>query len=136
MRLGINLPFLSVDEDAPSLDYVASRAKAVEKAGFDGIWMGDTISRGVTWPDPMQYLLAAASGTETVELGTAVLQVPLRAPVDLAQRFLTMHALTGGRFRAGVGAGSTRQDYDASLVEFDKRFKLLDESLAVIRGIC
>ncbi len=136
MRLGINLPFLTKERDAPSLAYVASRAKAVEDAGFDSIWIGDTISRGLTWPDPLMYLLAAAAGTRTIELGTAVLEVPLRAPVDLAQRFLTMHALTGGRFSAGVGAGSTKQDYDASGVDFEQRFKLLRQYLDIIRSLC
>jgi len=136
MRLGINLPFLTIDRDAPSLEYVGKRAKAVEDAGFDSIWIGDTISRGVTWPDPLQYLLAAAAGTQSIELGTAVMEVPLRAPVDLAQRFLTMHALTGGRFSAGVGAGSTKQDYDACGIDFEQRFKLLRASLDLIRALC
>jgi alkanesulfonate monooxygenase SsuD/methylene tetrahydromethanopterin reductase-like flavin-dependent oxidoreductase (luciferase family) len=136
MRLGINLPFLTKDHDAPSLEFVARRAKAVEDAGFDSIWIGDTISRGLTWPDPMQYLLAAAAGTKSIELGTAVLEVPLRAPVDLAQRFLTMHALTGGRFSAGVGAGSTKQDYDACGIDFEQRFKLLSSHLDIIRRLC
>lgn len=136
MRLGINLPFLSPDRDAPSLAYVAGRARVVEDTGFDSIWIGDTISRNVTWPDPLLYLLAAASGTKSIELGTAVMEVPLRAPVDLAQRFLTMHALTGGRFSAGVGAGSTQQDYEASGIDFEQRFKLLRSSLDLIRRLC
>lgn len=136
MRLGINLPFLTIDRDAPSLEYVAGRAKAVEYAGFESIWIGDTISRGLTWPDPLLYLLAAAAGTRSIELGTAVLEVPLRSPVDLAQRFLTMHALTGGRFSAGVGAGSTKQDYDACGIDFDQRFKLLRSHMDLIRALC
>lgn len=136
MRLGINMPFLTADRDAPSLQQVAERARMIENAGFDSIWIGDTISRGLSWPDPLQYLLAAAAGTRTIELGTAVLQVPLRAPVDLAQRFLTMHALTGGRFSAGVGAGSTRDDFEACGLDFDQRFRILRENLETIRRLC
>jgi len=135
LRLGINLPFLTIDRDAPPVSYVASRARAVEDAGFDSIWIGDTISRGVTWPDPLLYLLAAATGTKQIELGTAVMEVPLRAPVDLAQRFLTMHALTNGRFSAGVGAGSTKQDYDACSIDFEQRFKLLRSHLELMRPL-
>ncbi len=136
MRLGINLPFLTKDKDAPPLSYVGRRAKVVEDIGFDSIWIGDTISRGVTWPDPLLFLLAAAAGTKTIELGTAVMEVPLRAPVDLAQRLLTMHALTGGRFSAGVGAGSTKQDYDACGIDFEQRFKLLRSHMDLIRALC
>ena len=54
----------------------------------------------------------------------------------LAQRFLTMHGLTGGRFSAGVGAGSTEQDYAASGVDFTRRFRMLKENLELIRRLC
>ena len=129
------MPWLTADRDAPTLGFVARRAKMIEDAGFDSIWIGDTISRGLVWPDPLQYLLAAAAGTKHIEVGTAVIQVPLRQPVDLAQRFLTMHALTGGRFSAGVGAGSTKADYDACGLNFDHRFKMLREHLTLIRAL-
>ena len=112
------------------------RARLLEAAGFDGIWVGDQVSRGQTRPDPLLCLLTAAIATERVELGTAVLQAPLRHPVELAQRFMTLHALTRGRFRAGLGAGSTRADFAAVGVDYDMRFRLLNEALTTIRGLC
>src|SRR4051794_4238238 len=114
MRLGMALPFARADGTAPTLAEVAARARLLEDLGFDGIWIGETIGRTTSArPDVLAWLLAAAAATERIELGTAILQLPLRHPVELAQRLLTMDALTGGRFVAGLGAGSTRADYAA-----------------------
>jgi len=116
---------------------IMSRARLIEGIGFDGIWVGDSVGR-VEWPvpDPLAWLTAAAAATERVELGTSILQVPLRYPVELAQRLMTLHALSGGRFRAGLGSGSTRADFDAVGADYDQRFRLLSEALPTIRQVC
>jgi alkanesulfonate monooxygenase SsuD/methylene tetrahydromethanopterin reductase-like flavin-dependent oxidoreductase (luciferase family) len=108
----------------------------VEDAGLDGIWMGDGISPNMTRPDALMWLLMAVAGTDHIEVGTSVLQVPLRNPVELAQRFLTLHALSRGRFTLGVGAGSTRSNHEAVGVDFDQRFTLLRNHLETIRRLC
>jgi alkanesulfonate monooxygenase SsuD/methylene tetrahydromethanopterin reductase-like flavin-dependent oxidoreductase (luciferase family) len=48
-----------------------------------------------------------------VKLGTCILQVPLRHPVELAHRVLSAHYPSGGRLLLGVGAGSTKANFDA-----------------------
>jgi len=113
------------------------RAQVIERVGFDGIWLGDSVGR-VRWPvpDPLLWLSAAAAATERIELGTCILQVPLRHPVELAQRLMALHALSSGRFSAGLGSGSTRADFDAVGVPYDERFHLLAEALPTIKRIC
>jgi alkanesulfonate monooxygenase SsuD/methylene tetrahydromethanopterin reductase-like flavin-dependent oxidoreductase (luciferase family) len=113
------------------------RAQRIERLGFDGIWLGDSVGRA-RWPvpDPLLWLSAAAAATERIELGTCILQVPLRHPVELAQRLMALYALSGGRFSAGLGSGSTRADFDAVGVPYDERFHLLAEALPTIRRIC
>jgi alkanesulfonate monooxygenase SsuD/methylene tetrahydromethanopterin reductase-like flavin-dependent oxidoreductase (luciferase family) len=54
----------------------------------------------------------AATATRRIEVGTCVLQVPLRRPVELAHRVLTAHLVCQGRLSLGVGAGSTG-DFEA-----------------------
>jgi alkanesulfonate monooxygenase SsuD/methylene tetrahydromethanopterin reductase-like flavin-dependent oxidoreductase (luciferase family) len=136
MRLGINMPFVRSDGDVLSAKDIMTRARAIEDTGFDGIWIGDTISRmRLTRPDPMLWLLPAAAATDRIEVGTAILQVPLRNPIDLAQRLLTMHAQTRGRFIAGVGSGSTQEDFDACGVDYEQRFRILSDSLSIIRRL-
>ncbi|MBV9325499.1 MAG: LLM class flavin-dependent oxidoreductase [Chloroflexi bacterium] len=137
MRLGISLPTRQSDGRAPTIAQIMERARVIERAGFDGIWVGDSVGRA-SWPvpDPLAWLTAAAASTEHIELGTCVLQVPLRRPVELAQRLMSLHALSGGRFRAGLGSGSTRADFDAVGVSYEDRFKILSAALPTIRRLC
>jgi alkanesulfonate monooxygenase SsuD/methylene tetrahydromethanopterin reductase-like flavin-dependent oxidoreductase (luciferase family) len=137
MRLGIGLPTRHADGRALGIAQVMERAALLERLGFDGIWLGESIGR-TRWPvpDPLTYLTAAAAATQRVELGTCILQVPLRHPVELAQRLMTLHALSGGRFRAGLGSGSTRADFEAVGVAYEDRFKLLARALPTIRALC
>jgi alkanesulfonate monooxygenase SsuD/methylene tetrahydromethanopterin reductase-like flavin-dependent oxidoreductase (luciferase family) len=136
MRIGFSVPFKKPDGGALTAREAMHRAKITEEAGFDSIWVGDQMGRGNTRPDPIMWMVLCAAATEHVEVGVAVLQVPLRRPVDLAQRLMSAHALTGGRFRAGMGAGSTRIDFSASGVVYEDRFRILNESLKIIRGLC
>lgn len=137
MRLGISLPTRRADFGPPSAAEVMESARMAERLGFEGIWVGDAIAR-VSWPypDPLGWLAVAAAGTERVELGTSVLQVPLRHTAELAQRFMTLHALSGGRFTAGVGSGSTRGDFEANGVAYEDRFRLLASALPELRKLC
>jgi alkanesulfonate monooxygenase SsuD/methylene tetrahydromethanopterin reductase-like flavin-dependent oxidoreductase (luciferase family) len=136
MRLGINLPYRRADGGGPTAPEIMARARLIEEIGFDGIWIGDTVGR---WDfaglDTLQWLTAAACGTERIELGTAVLQLPLRPPVELAQRLMTLHALSGGRFIAGIGSGSTPKDFEAVGLRFEDRFRLLRHGAAMIKGL-
>ncbi len=113
-----------------------ARARLIEQLGFDGIWIGDTVGR---WPftgiDTLVWLTAAAAGTEHIELGTAVMQVPLRHPVEFAQRLMSLYALSGGRFSAGLGSGSLADDFEAVGVEHSARFRLLREGVPVIKKL-
>ena len=136
MRLGINLPTRRADGRAPNAKEIMERARLIEETGFDGIWLAEQVARGDgTSPDTLQWLTAAACATQRIELGTAVLQLPLRPPVELAQRLMTLQALSGGRFTAGVGAGSSAKDFVAVGLDFEQRFKLLREGAATIKRL-
>jgi hypothetical protein len=69
--------------------------RGIEQAGFDSAWFFDAIGRGF-----MRRILigaaVAAAATTRIEIGTGVLQVPLRNPVELAHRILTAHRRRGG----------------------------------------
>ena len=136
MRLGVNLPYRRADGTSPTVHELMARSKLIEDLGFDGIWMGDTVGRwDFAGQDTLQWLLAAAAGTQRVEIGTAVMQMPLRNPVEFAQRLITLAALSGGRFVAGVGAGSTPKDFAAVGLDVKDRFKLLSKGLPVIKAL-
>jgi len=134
-RFGIALP--SGDRTTGSITgtTIADAARATEAAGFTSAWAFDSIGRGWLHADPLIALSVAASVTRGLEFGTGVLQVPLRNPVELAQRVLTLHLVSGGRFLFGVGAGSTAADFEALGLDFAARFRRMDASLAIMRRL-
>src|SRR5207247_1922991 len=70
-----------------------------------------------------------AAVTSRIEIGTCVLQVPVRHPVELAHRVESLYALTGRRLQLGVGSGSTQADFDLVGQDYTQRFKLLMSAL-------
>src|SRR6185437_5952484 len=80
-----------------TLDRFAKFAADVETRGFHGLWMTDSFGRGRPTMDPVVLMSVAAAATKKVEIGTCVLQVPVRHPVELAHRIESLHALTGDR---------------------------------------
>jgi alkanesulfonate monooxygenase SsuD/methylene tetrahydromethanopterin reductase-like flavin-dependent oxidoreductase (luciferase family) len=135
MRLGIVLPRTEGGGQPLTAASLADAARRIEAAGFDSAWVFDSLGRGFLLPDPLTALSVAGTVTRTIELGTGVLQVPLRRPVELAHRVLTTHLVCGGRLRLGVGAGSTGADFAAVGVDFASRFRQLDASLAIMRKL-
>ena len=136
MRLGVGLPHQRADGTSFTATEIMQRAQLIEAVGFDGIWVPDSIGRLATpRPDPLMWLLLAGAATTRVELGTAILQVPLRGTVELAQRLLTLHATTSKRFTAGVGACSTQADFDAVGADYTARFRTLSHALPTMRRL-
>ena len=133
MRLGVSLS-LSGDDRTGGKSYVTGLGLA-ERTGFDSLWFFDTIGRGSFRPDPISAMSAAAAVTERIEIGTCILQVPLRHPVELAHRILSAHFLSGNRLLLGVGAGSTATDFAAVEADFKGRFRMLKEALPRMQGL-
>ena len=134
-RFGIALPSGGPGGGPITATTLADAARAIEAAGFTSAWAFDSIGRGWLHADPLTALAVAATVTRALELGTGVLQVPLRNPVELAQRVLTTHLVAGGRLLLGAGAGSTATDFEALGLDFAARFRRLDESLATMRRL-
>ena len=134
-RFGLSLPAGGRSSPPPGARTLADAAQRIEAAGFESIWAFDAIGRGWLMADPLTALSVAATVTRSVELGTGVLQLPLRNPVELAQRALTLHLVTGGRFLFGVGAGSTAADFEALGLDFTARFRSMDASLGIMRRL-
>src|SRR5258705_1689303 len=131
-RFGIALPTGSTGGAEFGALSLADAARRIEAAGFESAWTFDSVGRGTLRPDPLMALAVAGTVTRTIELGTGVFQVPLRNPVELAQRVLTTHLVSGGRLLFGAGAGSTAADFAALGLDFESRFRRLGESLDIM----
>src|SRR5262249_16351540 len=114
------------------LSRLAAYARQIERRGFPGIWVTDSLGRGRPTLDPLVALGALSVATPRVELGTAVLQVSLRNPIELAHRVQSVQALSGGRLRLGVGSGSTPADFDPLGTDYEQRLRYLMRSLEIM----
>lgn len=152
MEIGLHLPQVG----PPSAqDNVATFAKTVDDAGYDGLWVFDHVvlqkdqqSQYPYSPDgklgfpptmdflePLTLLAHVASITKNVRLGTSVLVLPMRQPVLHAKIMATIDALSGGRFVLGAGVGWWEQEFEVLSVPFERRGKRMDECLQLVRQL-
>jgi probable F420-dependent oxidoreductase len=111
----------------------------MEELGFDSLWVWDHILLGVDphFPiiDALSLLTAVGARTKTIKLGTGILVLPLRNPVLLAKQLSSMDLLTDGRLLLGMASGWYKREFDSVGVPFEKRGKIMDESLEVMNRL-
>jgi probable F420-dependent oxidoreductase len=152
MRVGIYLPQIGPDA---SRARVVETAQAAEAAGFDSLWGLDHVvlreDYGTPYPyaasgrlpipttanllEPLILLTYAAAVTERIALGTAVLVLPMRAPVLHAKMLASLDHLAGGRFILGAGVGWWKEEFAALSMPFAQRGKRMDEYLQVLKQL-
>jgi alkanesulfonate monooxygenase SsuD/methylene tetrahydromethanopterin reductase-like flavin-dependent oxidoreductase (luciferase family) len=135
MHIGIVVIPAASETGVNVVEPVAALARQVEALGFHGLWVTDAFARGKPTLDPLILLGALATQTSRIELGTCVVQLPLRHPVEHAHRVQTLNALSQGRFQFGIGSGSTKHDFDAVQANYDARFKTLRANLEVMQKV-
>lgn len=121
---------------AQERDGVQNLARAVERAGFDSIWVGDHIAFYVPILESLTLLSFVAGVTDRVRLGTGVYLLPLRHPTTTAKVTSTLDVLSGGRLSLGVGVGGEfPPEYEASGVPVNERGSRANEAIAVLRKL-
>jgi 5,10-methylenetetrahydromethanopterin reductase len=78
------------------------RAVLMEKLGYDGIFFSESLMSGL---DPFQLLAVAATRTQRIKLGTAVMTMTFREAVVLANQSATLNEISSGRAVLGLGTG-------------------------------
>jgi alkanesulfonate monooxygenase SsuD/methylene tetrahydromethanopterin reductase-like flavin-dependent oxidoreductase (luciferase family) len=129
----VNVMRPNPDKTGDTLDRFSDFARDVEAKGFTGLWVTDSFGRGRATMDPIVLMSVIAAVTKKIEIGTCVLQVPVRHPVELAHRIESLHAISGDRLMLGLGCGSTKADFDLVGADYEARFKMLMTSLEVMR---
>lgn len=92
--LSLELPGLPLAAHEPVI-------RAAEAAGYTDAWSGETGGH-----DGFSPLLLASAWTESMRLGTGVVNVFTRGPAVLAQHAAALQDASGGRFVLGVGSSS------------------------------
>lgn len=84
--------------------------------------------------EPMVAMTWLASATSKLHFYPAVMKVPVRQPLVLAKMYASLAVLSNNRVSIGAGLSPWREDFAYNGVDFDKRGKLMDECIAIIRG--
>ncbi|MEU4494538.1 LLM class flavin-dependent oxidoreductase [Streptomyces sp. NPDC023998] len=138
LRIGVVLPGReSVVERNAYPRHLGQLAQLIEQLGYDSIWAGESpLARSRM--NPLLALTAAATTTDRVQLGTAVL-LPLRPPVHLAHELACLDRISGGRLIAGVGSGfsspATQAEFEAYGIPFKERVGRLRETIEICRAL-
>ena len=139
LELGYLLPtregIMSGRNETSGMLELAARA---ELLGFDGIWIGDSLTARPRH-EPLALLAAVAARVPRVLVGTAVLLPALRNPVLLAHQAATIDRIAEGRLVLGVGIArdvpSIRAEFTAAGVPFEKRVGRMMEGLRLARAL-
>ncbi|MFD4140933.1 LLM class flavin-dependent oxidoreductase [Streptomyces sp. NPDC058572] len=116
---------------------LASIAGLAEDCGFDSVWAGESpLARSRM--NPLLALTAAATATERIQLGTAVL-MPLRPPVHLAHELACLDRISNGRLVAGIGSGfaspATEREFANYGLDFTTRFGRMRETVEICQAL-
>jgi probable F420-dependent oxidoreductase len=121
---------------APStVDQWVELAQRVEAEGFATLCVAD--HPGLTM-SPFVALGAAAAATSVVGLGTAVVNLGVREPLDIAADVATLDRLSGGRAELGVGAGHTPSEWTVvgrTYPSARERIERLIEAIPLLRAL-
>jgi probable F420-dependent oxidoreductase len=137
MRLGFYVRNMGPQS---ATDTVVACARAVEENGLAHLWVGDHIAippddaegSDGRYLDPLAMLAFLAGCTSRVELGIGVLVLPYRPPLPTAKWVATIQELSRGRFVFGVGVGWMRPEFRALGVDYGKRGRITDATLAFV----
>lgn len=136
MRLGVGLPSKTTPGKTISGDRFRRFVTRAGEYGFSGGWVLEHLieppSYRTSFGDPLTTLAAAAGTAPCLDLGTAVLILPMRHPVHVAKRAATLQRLTSGRLTLGVGQGYIEAEYDAVNVPYSERSDRFTEGVELL----
>ena len=135
MDFGAHLPLMDFGGNPYTLDHLIGYTKTVERLGFAAVSVNDHLVFSVPWLDGPTALAAVLEHTGSMDLATTVALPVVRGPVPVAKAFGALDRLSGGRVVLAVGPGSSARDYETVGIDFEERWKRLDEAIETIRGL-
>ena len=125
MRLALNLNYSGA---AMSLDM--DRILEAERLGYDSVWTAEAYGSDAVVPAAW-----IAARTERIHVGTGIMQIPARTPAMTAMTAMTFDALSGGRFRLGLGVSGPQVAEGWHGQPFGKPLVKTREYVEIVRAI-
>jgi F420-dependent oxidoreductase-like protein len=124
MRLAVNLGYWGAGNDGDNL----ALAVEAERLGYSCVWAAEAYGS-----DAATVLAWVAAHTTTIDIGSAIFQIPARTPAMTAMTAATLDTLSGGRFRLGLGVSGPQVSEGWHGVRFDRPLSRTREYLDIVR---
>ncbi len=125
MRLGLSLGYQAA-WTTPA-DHLAL-AREADRLGYAVVWAAEAYGS-----DSPSMLAWIAGQTQRIDLGAAVMQIPARSPAMTAMTAATIDALSGGRFRLGLGVSGPQVSEGWHGVRFAKPLARTREYVDIVK---
>lgn len=152
MKFGMSVVVRGDDAAPATFDAMARKA---EETGLETLWASDhliipklNVSKYPgradgqfpepwkrTYWQPFSVLTYLAAKTSKVRLGTSVLILPMRNPIEVAAQVGELDVLSGGRVNFGVGVGWFVEETETLGYPFKHRGRRCDEGLEICRAL-
>jgi F420-dependent oxidoreductase-like protein len=123
MKLSIMLNY------AGNIRELADEVSALEKAGLDCVWVAEAYSY-----DAISMMGYLAAKTETVEIGSAIVNVYSRTATLMAMSFAGLDYVSNGRINCGLGASGPQVIEGFHGVAYEKPMLRIKEYMEVCRS--
>jgi F420-dependent oxidoreductase-like protein len=125
MRLALSLSY-----SGASMTLDMTRILEAERLGYDSVWSAEAYGSDAVTPAAW-----IAARTERIHVGTAIMQIPARTPAMTAMTAMTLDALSGARFRLGLGVSGPQVVEGWHGQAFGKPLRKTREYVEVVRAI-
>jgi F420-dependent oxidoreductase-like protein len=126
LRLGVNTGYWAGGPPPGAAEMV----KEAERLGFDSMWTAEAYGS-----DALMPLAWWGSQTETLKLGTAIVQISARTPAATAMAAMTLDHLSGGRLILGLGVSGPQVVEGWYGQQFAKPLARTREYIGILRDI-
>ncbi len=133
-RLGF-LTRLEVGADpADSYRFALVMFEAAEALGYDAGWVAQHhfLNGDGRLPAVLPFLAAAAQRTRRIELGTAIIILPLEDPIRVAEDAAFVDTISGGRLQLGLGTGGDPLTFTAIGKDVNARRELYADAFQTV----
>jgi F420-dependent oxidoreductase-like protein len=125
MRLALNLNY-----SGASVALDIDKILEAERLGYSSVWTAEAYGSDAVTPAAW-----IAARTTRIHVGTGIMQIPARTPAMTAMTAMTLDALSGGRFRLGLGVSGPQVVEGWHGQAFGKPLTKTREYVEVVRAI-
>jgi probable F420-dependent oxidoreductase len=152
MKYGFGIPNAGRLVNGDDIIRYVQRAEAL---GFESIWTGDHIilpaggtnqypytddgsfplASTENFLEPFTLLAYVAAVTNSIKIGTTVIILPYRNPIEQAKMLSCLDVLSGGRLICGVGVGWLEKEFEVLGASYKDRGPVSDEYIEIFKKL-